>query len=205
MKKILLIALSVIVTLILILVISLTFETGMGDQVKVGEKAPVFATLDIKGNNINLENYKGKKVFLAFFRFAGCPICNYRVHELINSYDELSAKGIEVIAIFESSNETLNMYTKDADIPFVMISDPDASIYKQYGVGKSISKMFSAVGDEEIAANGKKGDELFDGNKYEIDGSLTRTTADILVNENGMIQIAHYGQAVGDHIVLSTL
>ncbi|MFQ3213478.1 MAG: peroxiredoxin Q/BCP, partial [Marivirga sp.] len=42
--------------------------------------APLFNRKDIFGRTINLEEYKDKKLLIAFFRHAGCPFCNLRVH-----------------------------------------------------------------------------------------------------------------------------
>ncbi len=204
-KKVILILLGVIVLSVAGLLIAFTSEFGMSNHLKTGTKAPEFIAYTIDGDEVTLQNYKGKKVFLAFFRFAGCPICNFRVHELIENYELLESRGIEVVAVFESSSELLKQYTEDADIPFTIISDPDALLYKKYGVNKSIKKVFRAVNDEQIAKNGKEGEELYDGNTYDIDGNIIRTTADILINQQGIIEIAHYGDAIGDHVPISSL
>ena len=45
-------------------------------------KAPTFKEVDAFDREINLEDYKGEKVFIAFFRHAGCPFCNIRVNYL---------------------------------------------------------------------------------------------------------------------------
>ena len=36
---------------------------------KIGDAAPVFNCLDEKGNSISLDNYKGKKLVLFFYRY----------------------------------------------------------------------------------------------------------------------------------------
>jgi len=44
--------------------------------------APLFKSKDVYGRLIDLEEYKDKRVMLGFFRHAGCPFCNLRVHAL---------------------------------------------------------------------------------------------------------------------------
>ena len=46
--------------------------------------APLFTATDIHGNKIALEDYKGKKLMLCFFRYAGCPFCIIAILKLIN-------------------------------------------------------------------------------------------------------------------------
>ena len=38
---------------------------------------------------ISVSTKKGKKTLLTFYRFATCPFCNLRIHEIINRYEEL--------------------------------------------------------------------------------------------------------------------
>ena len=79
-------------------------------KLKIGDKAPDFETIDANGDTIKLSNYRGQKVLVAFFRYAGCPVCNSRVHDLIQNYDSISSKGYKIIAIYESNNSILKEY-----------------------------------------------------------------------------------------------
>lgn len=42
-------------------------------KLKKGDKAIGFKTEDILGNKIDLEEFRGKKVLLSFYRGASCP------------------------------------------------------------------------------------------------------------------------------------
>ena len=59
--------------------------------------APIFVLKDIFGRMIDLNAYKEKRIFIGFFRHAGCPFCNLRVHALTKVHEELKAKGLEMI------------------------------------------------------------------------------------------------------------
>lgn len=43
----------------------------------------------IDGSTFNLESMQGKRYIISFFRFASCPFCNLRVHELVKRFEEL--------------------------------------------------------------------------------------------------------------------
>jgi peroxiredoxin len=67
--------------------------------------APLFRVKDIYGRIIDLNDYKEKRVFIGFFRHAGCPFCNIRVHSLTKVYEELKVRGLEMIFFFESKEK----------------------------------------------------------------------------------------------------
>ena len=56
--------------------------------------APLFNVKDVFGRTIDLNDYRDSKVLIAFFRHAGCPFCNLRVHELSKAHQELKAKDL---------------------------------------------------------------------------------------------------------------
>ena len=51
-------------------------------ELSLNVKAPIFNEVDAFDKPVNLKDYKDKKVFIAFFRHAGCPFCNLRMHYL---------------------------------------------------------------------------------------------------------------------------
>jgi len=103
--------------------------------------APTFAVKDIYGRNIDLDDYRHKKVFIGFFRHAGCPFCNIRVHALMKVFEELKAKGLEMIFFFESKDSVLlrSSFHKQVS-PVPLISDPQKKIYGAYGLENSTYK-----------------------------------------------------------------
>jgi len=103
--------------------------------------APVFNLKDVYGREINLQNYKDKKVLIGFFRHAGCPFCNLRVHSLTKEYEMLKSQGMEMIFFFESKESIILRSTFHQEVsPIPIISDPEKKIYAQYGLEKSFGK-----------------------------------------------------------------
>ena len=76
------------------------------NRIKENDKAIPFSIEDIKGNTIDLENYKGQKIYLSFYRKASCPFCNIEVQNLIKNYDDLKSKGINIITFFPLLKKT---------------------------------------------------------------------------------------------------
>lgn len=176
----------------------------MSQALKVGTTAPSFERQAVMGQNVNLADFHDQKVLLAFFRYAGCPVCNFRMHELMNEYEQLQERGIEVIAIFESSKEMLQSYLADTPVPFPVIADPGLELYDAYQVNKSLGKMMNTLFKKQPKKDMKAGKELFKGKTYKRDGAQTRIPADFLI-EKGVILEAHYGKYVGDHLPMYRL
>lgn len=189
----------------LTLLLTILTTSMMAQKLKTNDKAPAFQLQSAQGKAINLADYKDKTVLLIFFRFAGCPVCNFQVHSLIENYPKLQAQNIEVIAVFESSNETLAAYISDAGVPFPVIGNPDLSLYKKYSVDKSVGKMMRTMFKKEPKQQMKQGEEMFGGKKYKKDGSMIRIPADFIIEPSGNIRVAHYGNFIGDHLSLSAI
>ena len=64
------------------------------NQIEVKDTALHFIGQDLNGKSIDLNDYKGQKVLLTFFRVATCPFCNMAVRDLITNYESLQKKGI---------------------------------------------------------------------------------------------------------------
>lgn len=172
-------------------------------------KAPSIALKDVTGEKVNLQTMtKGdKKVLICFFRPVWCPICNHRTHELIGRYKELQEKGIDVIAVYPSKQETMAQYVKDAKIPFTVISDPDEVLYKKYSIERSMAKAKKTMTQEGIKDVIQKGMEAYKGKSYpkKDDKYTSIINADFLIGAKRAVEIAYYGEYVGDHYNLDKL
>ena len=71
-----------------------------------GEKLSEITLPSIEGSEFSIKKIKGKKTLLTFYRFATCPFCNLRIHEIIKRYSELG-ENFEMVAIFNSSPDYL--------------------------------------------------------------------------------------------------
>lgn len=156
-------------------------------------------TKDIEGNDFSLSTLKGKKVLLSFFRFSTCPFCNLRLHTLAKEYEHLN---VEIIAIFESSDDNLQKHLPHYEVPFIIISDKQRRFYREYGVDRSLIGMLKGIFTRPIEM--MRG-MMLSGVPFIVDGNVTQMPADFLIDENGIIRDVYYGKDEGDHMPLETI
>jgi len=158
-----------------------------------------FTTTDLKSNPINLEDYKGQKVLLTFFRKAACPFCNMNIQQLIRNYPKFEEKGIKIIALFASTKEAVEKYAGKQNPPFPIIPDGDFKIYGKYGIDISYVGMLKSM------FNPKKVLKAMFGGFFSLRTTLEDPVipADFLIDEHQYIFRAYYGEDYDDHIPIS--
>lgn len=160
-----------------------------------------FTYQDYQGNTVALNNFRGRKVLLAFFRVASCPFCNLRVRELIKNHGELERKGISVIAFFASTAEEIAQYAGEQHPPFPIVPDPQLDLYRKYGIESAYSGMFKVMVKPlqmlRVMTSG------FFNLKSISDHPLI--PADFLIQEDHTIYRAYYGKDFGDHLPLEDI
>jgi len=164
-------------------------------------KAPIFNLKDIFGRMIDLNDYKDKKIFLGFFRHAGCPFCNIRVHALTRVHQELKAKGLEMIFFFESKENVLLRSTFHQEVsPIPLISDPMKTWYTAYGLESSGVK--SAVSHlTSFVQTAFKASSLGVPIHMMADGESIKTMpAEFLIDKGLIVKEVHYSERLNDRM-----
>ena len=166
-----------------------------------GMPAPAVETADFLGNPVSLAGLRGRKVMLSFYRYASCPLCNLRMHELIRQYPQL-APDIALVSIFQSPVDSIRAYVGRQDVPFPIVPDPDRRLYARYGLESRWLGLFSAFVKSpwQVLQAFRKG--FLPGR---TDGPLNTIPADFLIDEQGVIQLAYYGSDIGDHLPLERI
>lgn len=170
-------------------------------KLKSGDVAPIFTAKTITGDTIDFPFVRSETVLLSFFRYAGCPWCNLAILQLNQEYPSLKKRGLEVIAVVQSTEANIKTHITDRHDPtpqFPIIADPDASLYKKYGV--EINAPIKALRSIKDIPDWIKSSRM--GFKQgKIDGSSFLVPADFIINaETGRIIKARYGQSYGDNI-----
>ena len=162
---------------------------------KPGVPAPHLTLPAIDGTAFNTEALKGQRYMLSFFRFATCPFCNLRVHQLVQRYEEL--ESLPIVAIFDSPLVHLKKHAAGHQAPFPILADEKNRYYKVYGIEKSLGGMLKGM----ILRFPTLLKGMFSGYiPLPIRGSLITMPADFLVDEQGVIHTAYYGADEGDHL-----
>ena len=167
-------------------------------QLLIDVKAPTFSTTAIDGESVNLSNYRGKRVWLAFFRHVHCPFCHMRFGEMIQHADELRTPKLQILAVFQSEEKKFEGSTLREKIWFPLISDPEQKLYELYGLNTSLRGFMSVQNVVALQRAYKQG--LLSLSALKIDGPATRIPADFLIGADGVIVDAFYGNTVSESI-----
>ncbi|MEN8119551.1 MAG: thioredoxin-dependent thiol peroxidase [Bacteroidota bacterium] len=100
-------------------------------NLKEGDKAPDFLK---NYSGIDKNNLKGKKVILYFYPKDSTPGCTAESCNLRDNYDDLKAKGFEVIGVSPDPEKSHIRFKEKNDLPFELIPDTEKEILNDYGV-----------------------------------------------------------------------
>lgn len=168
--------------------------------------APAFQLKDVFGRIIDLASFKDKKILLAFFRHAGCPFCNLRVHALTKVHEQLKAKGLEMIFFFESKEHIILRSSFHQGVsPIPIISDPAKEWYNKYGLENSgyksaVSHLTSFVQTVIKAKSASVPVHMM------ADGeSISTMPAEFLIDKGLVIKRLHYSQSLNDRLEIGEI
>lgn len=165
-----------------------------------GDLTPDLITTDFLGNPINLRALRGSPVLLSFYRYASCPVCNFRMHSIIQQYPQWAEQGLHVVSVFQSPAESIGQYVGRQDAPFPIVPDPDMTHYKVFGVETRWRGLMTWRVTVAVTKAFRRG--FLPG---KIEGPVERTPADFLINPDGRIAMAHYGADIDDHIPVASI
>ena len=103
-------------------------------KVKEGEMMPTVASLDHKGNKINLDTYRGKKIILYFYPKDNTSGCTAEACNLRDNYELLLDKGFVIFGISPDSVKSHEKFIDKHQLPFDFIMDEDKKIMEKFGV-----------------------------------------------------------------------
>ncbi|HPM75791.1 MAG TPA: peroxiredoxin-like family protein [bacterium] len=161
----------------------------------VGEVAPDFTLPALGGAKITLSERRGEKIWLAFFRYAGCPLCNLRVGEMIARHARYEQAGLTILTVWQSPLDRLVRLVDKQEPPFPLLADPREEVYGRYGLEAKLSGMFAPAVTVKLAKAAARG--FFPG---PTDGTKTRLPGDFLIDEQGVLRDVFYGRDIAEHI-----
>lgn len=163
--------------------------------------APLFKLKDIYGRIIDLEAYSDKKVFIGFFRHAGCPFCNIRIHALSKIREELQSQGVEMIYFFESKEKVLlqSIFHKEIS-PIPLISDPEKKWYAAYGLESSTSKATLSHVSSFVQTAFKASSMGLPTHAMADGESFNTMPAEFLIDKGLIIKEVHYSERLNERM-----
>ena len=166
----------------------------------MGIAAKDFSAITHDGKEINLKDFKGQTIWLAFFRYASCPLCNLYINQVIRRFDEIKAREIVFLPVFQSTVHEVQKYAGKDDVPFSIICDPNEELYKLYEVGSSVGGFFSL----SVMTKGLKA--MSQGHlPGKMTGDIARLPSDFVINNDFEIIYRFDGKDIGDHSAIEDI
>ncbi|MDG3581930.1 thioredoxin-dependent thiol peroxidase [Galbibacter pacificus] len=104
------------------------------DTLQAGDKVPAFTAKDQDGNSITLADYKGKKLIVFFYPKASTPGCTAEACNLRDNYQELKAKGYNLLGVSADSQRRQTNFKNKYEFPFPLLADEDKTVINAFGV-----------------------------------------------------------------------
>ena len=116
------------------------------NEIKVGDKAPLFKLDSFNAGIIDLEELMGKqKIVLIFSRYFGCPICHLDLNMLIERLPEIENKEAKILYITQSGEKVAKEFIEQKKIDFPVIPSSKDELYKEYGLGMMTPEAIKEV------------------------------------------------------------
>jgi len=108
---------------------------GSADAVRVGDVAPAFSLKDVTGNTVNLEDFKGKVVFLNFWA-TWCPPCRTEMPSMERLNEVFHGKDFVMLAvnIEREGNTAVPAFLERNPFSFTILLDLEEKVQQGYGV-----------------------------------------------------------------------
>lgn len=113
-------------------------------MLKIGDRAPDFTLMDKEGREVSLSNYLGNRIVLYFYPKDNTPGCTRQACAFAGLYGEFEQRGVTVIGISKDSVASHQKFAEKHGLPFVLLSDPELSVIKAYGVWQE-KKLYGKV------------------------------------------------------------
>lgn len=168
--------------------------------------APLFTLSDIYGRMVDLEQYRDSKILIGFFRHAGCPFCNLRVHTLTKIHKEMNEKGLKMIFFFESKSSQLLRSSFHQEVsPIPLISDPEKKWYAAYGLEPSFAKSAVSHLTSFVQTAFKASTTGVPMHMMKSRESFNTLPAEFLVKEGLIVHQVHYSEGLGDRLSVDAI
>lgn len=143
-------------------------------NLKVGDKAPVFAASDDEGKEWKSTDHVGKKILVVYFYPAdmtgGCTkqACGFREHMV-----KLTDKGVEVVGVSGDSVKNHKIFKDFHKLNFTLLADENGAIAKKFGV--------------PLKAGGTFKTKDVEGNPVELIRGITASRWTFVIGKDGKI------------------
>jgi peroxiredoxin len=104
-------------------------------NVKLGQPAPDFSTLDLSNKMVSLAGYRQKKVVLLDFWATWCGPCRMEMVELQSLQDKFKDKGLEILSLNQGETaDVVRQFINRKKYGFHVLLDSDGAVSAKFGV-----------------------------------------------------------------------
>lgn len=114
----------------------------------VGKAAPQFTLQNEKGDNVSLQDFKGKNVVLYFYPKDMTPGCTTEACDFAAAYEDFSELDAVILGVSPDSANRHVKFIEKHGLPFSLLVDEDLQASKAYDVWqlkKSFGKEYMGI------------------------------------------------------------
>jgi len=101
-----------------------------------GDQAPDFVLQADDGREVSLSDFQGKKVVLYFYPKDGTSGCTREAIAFKDLMKEFEESNSVILGMSKDSVQSHQKFKKKHALPFTLLSDPELTVLKRYGVWK---------------------------------------------------------------------
>ena len=146
----------------------------MAERLTPGTPAPDFTLKDSAGNDVSLQDFRGRNTIVYFYPAASTPGCTKEACDFRDTLASLQREGYDVVGVSPDPVSKLAKFSEAEGLTFPLLSDEDHSVAEAY------------------AAWGEKKNY---GRTYE---GLIRST--VVVDPDGKVAVAQYNVRATGHV-----
>lgn len=167
----------------------------MTQRIAVGESPPRFSFNTAREQGLDFyREIKGRKTVLLFLRYAGCPLCQFKIVELMQDMERFRALGAQVFVVLQSEPASVRAHLGERDMASKIICDPQQALFRLYGVGPGNVFQYLTASVLKKAWQAKR--RGFSHGMKE--GLEMQCPATFIINSAGVVRFVHYGRDIGD-------
>jgi len=102
-------------------------------ELNVGAAAPAFDLIGDDDKRHSLSEFAGRRIVLYFYPKDDTPGCTREACDFRDSLDAMKSRNMVVIGCSPDSAESHRKFKKKYNLPFLLLSDPGATLAQRYG------------------------------------------------------------------------
>ena len=103
-------------------------------QLKSGDTAPDFATVNDQDQTVRLSDFRGKRVVLYFYPKDNTSGCTTQACSFRDAYPQVEEKNAVVLGVSPDSVKSHQNFKSKYSLPFPLLVDSDHKVAEAYGV-----------------------------------------------------------------------